>query len=70
VGDPIVMPGTGEAAANDRALVERTRDEVAEKLERLIDEADAKRAKALGGPLDIAVAAVRDLADSRRRTAR
>lgn len=70
VGDPIVMPETGEAAANDRALVERTRDVVAEKLERLIDEADAKRAKSLGGPVDIAVAAVRDLADGRRRTTR
>jgi 1-acyl-sn-glycerol-3-phosphate acyltransferase len=69
-GDPIVMPGTGEEAANDRGLVERTRDEVAEKLERLIDEADARRAKALGGPVDIAVSAVRDLADGRRRGTR
>lgn len=70
VGEPIVMPATGEDAANDRSLVERTRDEVAEKLERLIDEADAKRAKALGGVVDIAVAAVRDFADGQRRAVR
>ena len=67
MGAPIPMPAVGEEAAKDDALVERVRDEVAEKLERLIDQADAKRAKALGGPIDIAVAAFRDFADAKLR---
>ena len=67
VGAPIVMPAVGEDAARDDALVERVRSEVADKLERLIDQADAKRAKSLGGPVDIAVAAERDFADAKLR---
>jgi 1-acyl-sn-glycerol-3-phosphate acyltransferase len=70
VGEPVVMPAHGDEAAKDDALVARARDEVADRLERLIDDADAKRAALLGGPLDIAVAAVRDLVDSALRRGR
>ena len=67
VGEPLPMPATGEDAARDDALVSRVRDEVAARIEQLIDEADAKRAKALGGVIDAAVAAVRDFADAHLR---
>jgi hypothetical protein len=63
------MPATGEESAKDDDLVARVRDTVAERLERVIDHAEAKRAAMLGGPLDIAVAAVRDLAESAKRAA-
>lgn len=70
VGEPVSMPAIGEEAAKDDDLVARVRDGIAERLERLIGEAEAKRAAMLGGPLDIGVAALRDLADAAKRAAR